>query len=75
MSEGTFVMLLLLSILFYFRGGRAYSFVRYGKGPVWMDEVACVGTETSITDCQFDGWSQHDCTHQEDAGVICGDCK
>ena len=40
-----------------------------------MDNVDCVGTEASITECQFNGWGQHNCTDRPDAGVICDDCK
>ena len=36
-----------------------------------MDELQCSGTESSLGDCQFDGYGQHDCDHTEDAGVIC----
>ena len=38
-----------------------------------MDEVECVGTETSLGMCRFQGWSNTDCDHSEDAGVICQD--
>ncbi|XP_041369576.1 low-density lipoprotein receptor-related protein 5-like [Gigantopelta aegis] len=38
-----------------------------------LDEVNCTGTEKSIVDCGFSekNWGQHDCTHDEDAGVAC----
>lgn len=40
--------------------------------PIFMDEVACTGTETHIAQCQLpQGWALHDCTHAEDAGVQC----
>ncbi|XP_071785959.1 scavenger receptor cysteine-rich domain-containing protein DMBT1-like [Asterias amurensis] len=44
-----------------------------GKGPILLSDVACEGTETSISDCDQPGWyPQTSCHHREDAGVICG---
>ena len=42
-----------------------------GSGQIWLDDVQCSGTESSITDCQHNGWGNHNCTHSEDVSVSC----
>ncbi|NXS63442.1 DMBT1 protein, partial [Brachypteracias leptosomus] len=44
-----------------------------GTGRVWLDEVACVGTEKVLTECQARPWGQNNCHHGEDASVVCSD--
>ena len=46
-----------------------------GQGTILMDEVECVGTETTLANCRFQGWSINDCDHSEDAAVICQTSK
>ncbi|XP_063969888.1 neurotrypsin-like isoform X2 [Lytechinus pictus] len=42
-----------------------------GSGPIWLDNVRCVGTEERITDCPANPIGDQNCMHFEDAGVIC----
>ena len=48
-------------------------FARFGQGigPIYLDNVFCMGNETRLTDCQHQGIASHDCSHSEDAGVVC----
>ena len=39
--------------------------------PIYLDDVSCIGTETSLLDCYHNGIGQHNCDHSEDTGVIC----
>uniref|UniRef100_UPI0037E74215 uncharacterized protein isoform X1 n=2 Tax=Semicossyphus pulcher TaxID=241346 RepID=UPI0037E74215 len=42
-----------------------------GSGPIWMDDVSCRGSESELTECRHRGFGSHDCSHREDASVVC----
>ncbi|XP_064293638.1 deleted in malignant brain tumors 1 protein [Phalacrocorax carbo] len=43
----------------------------WGAGPIWLDDVSCVGEETDFSECRAKMWGIHNCHHGEDAGVVC----
>ena len=49
--------------------GTAYA---PGSGPIWLDDVRCVGNEVSIANCRHRGWGTHNCDHIYDVSVSCG---
>ncbi|XP_071831062.1 scavenger receptor cysteine-rich type 1 protein M160-like isoform X3 [Apostichopus japonicus] len=42
-----------------------------GTGPIVMDNVRCIGTETNLAQCSHKEWTVHDCNHREDVGIMC----
>jgi len=67
-------LLAIAKCLLYFRYKGTVVKNRYGpgNGRIWMDNVQCVGNETSIDDCDHAGWSVHNCNHTKDVAVSCG---
>ena len=48
-----------------------YASFGQGTGPIWLDDVNCLGSETTITECEYIGWNKSNCWHGEDAGAVC----
>ena len=42
-----------------------------GLGSTLLDEVNCSGSESSLNECGHNGWGEQDCSHSEDASVMC----
>ena len=53
----------------------AYGRAKFGQGdstsPILLDDLRCNGTESSLFNCRNNGIGTHDCSHSEDAGVLC----
>ncbi|XP_078382712.1 scavenger receptor cysteine-rich domain-containing protein DMBT1-like [Oculina patagonica] len=56
---------------------QAYSGATHGLGlgPIWMDDVACIGGESNIDDCSHRGLRNHNCTHSQDVSVKCSSVR
>lgn len=39
--------------------------------PILLDEILCLGDELALSQCHHRQFGVHDCSHYEDAGVIC----
>ena len=42
-----------------------------GDGKVWMDNLSCPRGGDELMLCDFTGYGEHDCSHEEDVGVCC----
>ena len=53
--------------------GPAISERHYGQGSgkIWLSDLNCTGTESSIVNCSHSGWGVNNCNHSSDAGVRC----
>ena len=57
------------AVLFPFSGATVATFGS-GTGPIYLDNVQCLGTETTLSSCPYDS-DTSDCFHFEDTGVRC----
>ncbi|XP_068433617.1 scavenger receptor cysteine-rich type 1 protein M130-like [Clinocottus analis] len=50
---------------------KASAFFGQGDGDIWLDDVGCLGNETSLLHCRHPSLGENNCGHGEDAGVVC----
>lgn len=50
---------------------KSRAFFGEGQGDIWLDDVGCVGNETSLLHCRHPTLGENNCGHGEDAGVVC----
>lgn len=68
----TFLYIVYLHVHVYFHNVNCdISFTDFISGHIWLDDVACLGTELSLSECTYPPLGQHNCLHYEDAGVVC----
>ena len=56
----------------FFEGTAHFDFPS-GTGPIWLDNMKCIGSELSLFNCTANQLGIHNCGHEEEAGVEC--CK
>lgn len=47
------------------------AFFGQGDGNIWLDDLYCLGNETSLVHCLHPSFGENNCGHGEDAGVVC----
>ena len=79
MAKNCTVVILILLIIgvctdFNYSGfaeAKMGAFFGAGMGPIFLDNVECDGMEFMLLQCTARNFGQHNCFHNEDAGVQC----
>lgn len=45
--------------------------IGYASGPIWLDQVSCLGNETCLDKCMHFAWGESNCNHTEDISIRC----
>ncbi|XP_051748220.1 deleted in malignant brain tumors 1 protein-like, partial [Ctenopharyngodon idella] len=49
---------------------KSAAYFGQGSGPVWLSGLQCA-TDSTLRNCNSQGWGQNSCGHEKDAGVTC----
>uniref|UniRef100_A0A1X7UST9 Uncharacterized protein n=1 Tax=Amphimedon queenslandica TaxID=400682 RepID=A0A1X7UST9_AMPQE len=59
----------------YTANGSVSEYFSTGYDQIFLDNVVCGGFESSLLHCKHNIIGTHDCTHDQDIGVICSNCS
>ena len=49
----------------------SYRYYGHSRGPIYLDNIQCRGSEQSLFHCGHRGIGVHSCSHRHDVGVVC----
>lgn len=55
------------SVIYFLRNTE----IPQGTGPIHLDDLLCLGTESRLVDCPSRPLGEHNCSHFEDVGISC----
>ena len=55
------------------RASEAYCCAPYGidSGPIWIDQVTCLGNESGLEHCDYNASGMNSCSHHDDFYISC----
>ena len=73
LSKSECLSTLYSGVFFLFIAAIALTWAAFGRGtgPVYLNNVRCTGTESSLLSCSHREIGVTYCSHSRDAGVVC----